>query len=411
MTHCKRHRLNKIPTKNPKRYFGVTLVELMIAITIGSIVALGIGSVYTSSKRSYKLQEEFSRLQENGRFAMNFIARFVRGAGYYGCSSALGNMVNNIDGTDEGLLFQTGIEGFEATGTAPGETVSTLTEYPSVTADTTDFASITSDISSTLIGKLKPIANTDILVARTGESSGVEIVENNQSANFRITYTGGVGNKACDGTKDKLSGICPGDSLLISNCKNSLAFVVTNTTFHTASGSLTVDNVKIVHAKTNTVNGNENNETSFTLGAAGPAYQYDTGSEIVRMTTKIFYIGKGVNGPALFVRDDIDAAGKELVEGVENLQVLYGVDKDADNVPNHYVPADKVDDFANVTAVHISILLRSIKNLPWRTTTQATRKLGGTTTATATTVTPPADKRLRKVMSMTIKLRNRAFTL
>ena len=44
---------------------GVTLVELMIAITIGSIIMVGISSVYTSSKRSYKLQEEFSRLQEN----------------------------------------------------------------------------------------------------------------------------------------------------------------------------------------------------------------------------------------------------------------------------------------------------------------------------------------------------------
>ena len=110
----KHSRSNNIPGINPKRYYGVTLVELMIAITIGSIVALGIGSVYTSSKRSYKLQEEFSRLQENGRFAMNFISRFVRGAGYYGCSSALGNMVNNIEELDEGLLFQTGIEGFEA---------------------------------------------------------------------------------------------------------------------------------------------------------------------------------------------------------------------------------------------------------------------------------------------------------
>lgn len=407
MTHCKINSINNIPNKNPKRYFGVTLVELMIAITIGSIVALGIGSVYTSSKRSYKLQEEFSRLQENGRFAMNFIARFVRGAGYYGCSSALGNMINNIEETDEGLLFQTGIEGFEAAGTAPSETVSTLAEYPSVTTTSSDFASITSDITSTLIGKLKPLPHTDILVARSGESSGIEIVTNNDSATFRITYTGGVGGKGCGSNVDKLSGICAGDSLLISDCKKSVAFVVTSTNY--MSGATPPD-VKINHSGT-TTNGKTNDETSFQAGAAGPEFEFEVGSEIVRMTTKIFYIGKGVTGPALFVRDDIDASGQELVEGVENLQILYGEDMDADNVPDHYVPADKVANFADVTALHISILLRSVKNLPWRTTTQATRLLGGTTAATATTITPPVDKRLRKVMSMTIKLRNRAFTL
>ena len=392
--------------KNPKRFLGVTLVELMIAITIGSIVALGIGSVYTSSKRSYKLQEEFSRLQENGRFAMNFIARFVRGAGNYGCSSALGNMINNIEEQSEELLFQTGIEGYEAIGTAPGSTPAALLESPSVTTTTTDFASITSDITSTLINKLKPLPRTDILVARAGESSGIEILVNNDSATFRITYTGGYGGGGCGGGEDKLSGICAGDQLLISDCKKSVAFVVTSTHYMTGSPP----DVKINHSAT-TTGGLTNGETSFQAGAAGPEYEFETGSEIVRMTTKFFYIGKGVNGPALFVKDGLSTAGVELVEGVENLQILYGEDLDADNIPNRYVPANRVLNFADVTAIHVSLLLRSVKNLPWRTAQEKPYLLGGVTDATATKITSPEDKRLRRTMSMTIKLRNRAFTL
>lgn len=407
MNHFKQNTINKSLHKSPKHVFGVTLVELMIAITISSIVALGIGSVYTSSKRSYKLQEEFSRLQENGRFAMNFIARFVRGAGYYGCSSALGNMVNNIAEQNEDTLFQTGIEGYEAVGTAPNTTPAALVEDPSVSTDVTDYASITSNISSVLIAKLKPLPNTDILVARTGESSGIEIVDNNDAATFRISYTGGVGNGGCGGGDDKLSGVCAGDTLLISDCSKSVAFVVTSTNY--MSGATPPD-VKINHSGT-TTGGLTNVETSFQAGAAGPEYEFAEGSEIVRMTTKFFYIGKGVTGPSLFVKEGIDSVGKELVEGIENFQVLYGEDLDADNVPNRYVPANKVLNFADVTAIHISVLLRSVKTLPWRTAVAKPYFLGGTTAATSTTITSPTDRRLRRTMSMIIKLRNRAFTL
>ena len=110
---------------------GVTLIELMIAITISSIIMIGIGTVYTSSKRSFKLQEEFSRLQENGRFAINYITRFVRAAGYSGCSAALHNNYDSIlnNDTDNPWNFNTGLEGYEYVGTEPNTAV-TLTLSP-----------------------------------------------------------------------------------------------------------------------------------------------------------------------------------------------------------------------------------------------------------------------------------------
>ena len=55
--------MNPIPHHTPRMPKGITLVELMVALVVSSIVLLGVATVYSSSKRSYKLQEEFSRLQ------------------------------------------------------------------------------------------------------------------------------------------------------------------------------------------------------------------------------------------------------------------------------------------------------------------------------------------------------------
>lgn len=402
------HYKKNISLKSPKRILGITLIELMIAITISSIVALGIGSVYTSSKRSFKLQEEFSRLQENGRFAMNYIARFVRGAGYYGCASGLNNMVNDINSTDDEYLFETGVEGYEAAGTAPNESVSTLAEYPSASVSTGDFAIMTSsgpvvNIGATALAALSPIADSDILVARVAEDSGIEISNNQGAANFFIDYLTTDTNACLGGTKTGYNGICPDDFLVVSDCDKSIAFQV-------SSIKHTPPDVKINHDK----GGTPGNKTAAwgpsSSGNFPDGYDFAIGSEIVQVVTKYFFVAAGINGPALFMREG-KATPLELVEGVESMQILYGMDVDGDNIPDRYIPADKVSDFPKVSAVRITLLLRSVKNLAWRTQQSKPYLLGGMTTATATTVNGANDRRLRRTMSMTIKLRNRAFSL
>jgi len=44
----------------------------------------GVIQIFLSAKQAYRLQENLSRLQENGRFAMDFITKDVRMAGYAG---------------------------------------------------------------------------------------------------------------------------------------------------------------------------------------------------------------------------------------------------------------------------------------------------------------------------------------
>ena len=66
---------------------GMTLIEILIALVLGLFLLAGIFQIFLSSKQSYRMQENMSRMQENGRFAMEFISRDVRMADYRACYS------------------------------------------------------------------------------------------------------------------------------------------------------------------------------------------------------------------------------------------------------------------------------------------------------------------------------------
>ncbi|OIQ86716.1 hypothetical protein GALL_314240 [mine drainage metagenome] len=63
---------------------GLTLVEMMIAMAIGLILLLALGGMLSGSLRHFKVQDEFSRMQENGQFALNAIGYDIRMAGFFG---------------------------------------------------------------------------------------------------------------------------------------------------------------------------------------------------------------------------------------------------------------------------------------------------------------------------------------
>jgi type IV pilus assembly protein PilW len=61
---------------------GLTIVELMVAITVGLLVVLAATALLLSTKTGYLFQDEGARLQETGRYAIESITRTVRQAGY-----------------------------------------------------------------------------------------------------------------------------------------------------------------------------------------------------------------------------------------------------------------------------------------------------------------------------------------
>ena len=64
-----------------RRQAGFSLVELMIAITLGLVVLLAVGSIYMGSRQTYRVQEDNARMQEAGRYALEVIGRSLRQAG------------------------------------------------------------------------------------------------------------------------------------------------------------------------------------------------------------------------------------------------------------------------------------------------------------------------------------------
>jgi len=62
---------------------GVSLIELMVSLTIGLVIILGIAQIFSANRETYTAQENLGQLQENGQYAVNFISQHLRKAGYY----------------------------------------------------------------------------------------------------------------------------------------------------------------------------------------------------------------------------------------------------------------------------------------------------------------------------------------
>jgi type IV pilus assembly protein PilW len=67
---------------SPLRQRGMSLVEMMVAMTIGLVITVVIANLFLGSKQTHRTQDDLSRMQENTRFAFGVIGRIVRQAGY-----------------------------------------------------------------------------------------------------------------------------------------------------------------------------------------------------------------------------------------------------------------------------------------------------------------------------------------
>lgn len=57
---------------------GFSLVELMISLTLGTLVTMAAISMFSTNQRTFTLQRDLSEVQEQGRFALDYIARDLR---------------------------------------------------------------------------------------------------------------------------------------------------------------------------------------------------------------------------------------------------------------------------------------------------------------------------------------------
>jgi type IV pilus assembly protein PilW len=73
-----------------RRQRGVSLIELMVAMTIGSVLIYGATQVYVNSHNAYGANETVSRMQETARYAMSVIEPDVRMSNFWGLLKGAG---------------------------------------------------------------------------------------------------------------------------------------------------------------------------------------------------------------------------------------------------------------------------------------------------------------------------------
>lgn len=344
----------------PRAQRGLTLVEILVAITLALLLMAGTVQIFVSSKQAYRTEDALSRVQENGRFAMSFLGTDIRKAGYTGCLppdavSTIENRLNNK--TDYGWDITHFVNGSEATG-----------------------AGSWSPALPTALSGIKP--GTDVITIRYMASNGVDLVPPfSDSAQLFIDPS--VVGRFSDG-----------DIAMVTDCQKGTLFQITNL-------QLSGGKIDVVHSNASITPGND--QSLFDNN-------YGEDAELAVFVTEAFYIKDNAKGvPALYRTWLTKPAGsttpalseQELVDGIEDMQILYGEDTDNDGTANRYVTADQVTDMSKVVSVRISLLARS--NDDHITINKQTYHFP-TMSAATTTAT---DNRLRHAFNTTITLRNR----
>lgn len=360
-----------------RKQAGISLVELMVALALGLALTGGFIQVFLANRATYAFNEGLSRLQENGRFALDTLSFRVRMGGYVGCLSEVPIFNNLNSGSSVTFNLGQGLAGYEAKQTAPGDTFAAAASNPANSSTPTDW---TPNLPAELQGRAIP--GSDVIVVRNVGASA-HALSSPFSDSDRIYATAGT------------DAYQVGDIAVVSDCQKASIFQVTGAVPN--GGAL-----EISHGASGTPG---NNISSWNTDQS-----YGDGAELMRGETWIYFVGAGDAGgaPALFqarlqanpTTATAALVYEELAEGVETMQILYGVDTNADNRVDIYQTADAVSDWDEVVAVRVGLLLRSPDEYGTEVDTSEYLVNG-------TRFNPVDDRRVRQIFTTTIALRNR----
>ena len=333
------------------RQAGISMVEILIALVISLFLLGGIVQVYLANKTTYRFTESLARVQENGRFAIEFMVQDLRLAGFFGCAvydpEDPENIVNNLD--PDGTGYDAALHDFVLGGVIEG----------------TDGDGLNGSDSVTLRG------------SKPGQLSVVPPFNVNKSADIFVNAN---------------SIVNPNDVVMVSNCRGADIFQVTN-----ATQSGTSNKMAVVHNTGTGSPGNYNPDNCQGGIAHCLSQSYGADAALFRLQSVTYSIALGASGePALWRSEN--GVNLELIEGVEELQILYGMDTDDDDFPNQFVSIDNVANKFDIVAVRLMLMVRSIDDQVVEDNQVYTFN-GNTVTA--------ADYRLRQEFSTTVALRNR----
>lgn len=284
---------------------GLSLIELMVSLTIGLFLVVGLAALFASLSSSRTELDKSSRQIENGRYAMQILSEEIRHAGYYGTlvsapifSGASLPDPCSIDETEVQASMGLPLQGYVGAATA-------------ATLDSGKLACLNSATG------YKP--DTAVLVVRRATTS----VLGYDSGSFNIQVSG-----------------CAGDTAPYVVAAASSAFTLHTNTGPTACKPLeSADAAGITPLKI----------SLFFVSTCSVGDCSASGADTITTLKRV----------------DVNATGTTttaLVEGIENIQFEYGVDTTppGDGVPDSYVPSPTIAQWPNVMTVRAYVLARNI---------------------------------------------------
>ncbi|MGP0172025.1 PilW family protein [Pseudomonas sp. NCHU5208] len=331
---------------------GLSLIELMIAMALSLLLMLGVLQIFLSSKQTYSVNSALSRVQESGRFAIDFITYDLRNAGYKG------ECFSDVDGSssDDRLNINQALKGWEAQTNLP--------DWPANlgTDKTPGTDSILIKHAATSAGEL---GTSDIAIDATSITMNST---NSEAKNTNVLISSALG---CDIFKS-------GDITATTIGKSSSGNL-------SRSYTPTITKVLLFQSNQYYIKNGANGSipalwrTSWKTGTTTPSTQ-------------------------------------ELIEGIQDLQFEYGISTGTGEnraiSDNAFVKADAVTNWDNVAAVKIRLLAlgNEVNVSPEAQVYDREKglicKKGGSACTSADSIDIP-DRRLGQVFTAVVSLRNR----
>ena len=318
-----------------RRQLGLTLIEAMISIAIGLVVVGAVTYMYLGSKGAYRGNESLARIQEAGRFALDAVTRDIRRAGALGCgtvdSIATGSPVNvtvlpattiAIDPTTLNLDPATNqpmsIRGFVPAAYGPNAAAPAGWAVPPGAP-----AYFNGDVLQVQIASGVPVRVT----TKPDPTTGLMTISDN-------ALNGGA-----------VANFSNPNYALLANCAGATIFQVVNNPPATQLVSLQFAAAGAVAALSGQTN-----------------YGTQTFPTLQHFDQVTYYVGQVPNSTstALYRYSLNTAQTEELVENIEDMDVVYGVDTTgAHTAANLYEHADLVtagNNWPNVVSVRVSVI-------------------------------------------------------
>ncbi len=350
---------------------GFSLLEVMLALLLGSLLVLGAGVLFSSTQQLYLALEGQSRLQETAQTAMDFIAGRLRSAGWMGCPVEAGAIDKTLR-ADWSSLPEFNIRlPFEGIA---GDAVDRMTRLESrlpVSQPRKNRLSYTGTRGLKLAPKhnKKPahgwlIAGSDVLVTRQMAIRPFVLAE---PLGPEQTPTVLIDDRNRDGrrNRDDLDNFGFSRSqdpvVMINDCRQASLFRVSQ--------------IKVREGRARLIS--ELGSGPFDNRLAHPVQSnqaYEGLTYVSAIENSILFVapGKGKNNRqqdilSLWYREGTRTA-QELVPGIERIRLVCGIDSNADGLVDRYSALDSVADFRRVLSVRVLLLVSSVDAVGYQNT-------------------------------------------